>query len=164
MEQEKPNNSCAPESSPVPSNLVADATADRTEATSLPPKSRFVEKWVVKKAEKPKAAPGEAVAAFLGRIERQKALLAEFQADPTGFAKWRSAWFRQVIGGFGVSISYDFVDAGGGLRYVVVETIRDVAEFLGDLAQHAQTDVNFQHVLRENRLRRAARRVRGKAV
>lgn len=158
-ENEERIRSAAPAPGPVPSELKPAIVADGV--ATLPPTSRFLEKWAARKAEKQKAGPGDAVAAFLARIEKQKALLAEFQADPAGFKKWRSAWFRKVTGGFGVSISYDAVDAGGGLRYIVVETVRDVAEFLDDLAQHAQTDMNFQRVLKENRLRRADRRVGG---
>ncbi|KAA1177302.1 hypothetical protein FP026_25605 [Rhizobium tropici] len=160
-ENEERVRSAAPAPGPVPSELKPAVLADGDDAATLPPRSRFIEKWAARKAEKPKAGPGDAVATFLARIERQKALLAEFRAHPSGFKKWRSAWFREVTGGFGVSISYDAVDAGGGLRYLVVETAQDVAEFLDDLAQHAQTDVNFQRVLKETRLQRAARRVGG---
>lgn len=160
-EYEEPVRSATLAPLPARSDLKPAAIADSDDTATLLPRSRFIEKWAAKKAEKPKAGPGDAVATFLARIERQKALLAEFQADPAGFKKWRSAWFREAMGGFGVSITHDAVDAGGGLRYIVVKTARDVAEFLEDLAQHAQTDVNFQRVLKENRLRRAARRVGG---
>lgn len=142
-----------------PFDLDQPAAAERNEATILPPESQFLEKWAAKKAEKPKAGASDDVATFLARIERQKTLLAEFEADPAGFTSWRSAWFRRVTGGFGVSIGYDLIDAGGGLRYIVVDTLHDVAVFLDDLAQHAQTDMNFQRALRESRLQRARRNV-----
>jgi hypothetical protein len=55
-----------------------------------------------------------------------------------------------------VSIGRDAVSAGQGLSYVVVETAKEVAEFLDDLAQHAEQDLGFQKALEENRARRAA--------
>jgi hypothetical protein len=147
----------------VPPDLKPTAVTDSGDAAALPPKSEFMKKWAARKADKPTAGSTDVVANFLARIERQKALLAEFQSDPAGFTKWRSAWFRQVAGGFGVSVTHDSVDAGG-LRYVVVDTADDVVEFLDDLAHHAQRDVNFQAVLRENRQRHAARRFGGEAL
>ncbi|WP_240535507.1 hypothetical protein [Rhizobium freirei] len=125
----------------------------------MPPKSDFIDKWAAKRAEKPKTGAADIVATFLMRIERQKTLLAEFAADPAGFTSWRSAWFRQVAGGFGIGIGYDLIDAGGGLRYIVVDTLQDVCEFLDDLGHHAQTDLKFQRALSENRLIRASRRI-----
>ncbi len=141
----------------LPAATVAICDED---AAAAPSTSRFIRKWSEKMAERPSAKGTDAVAAFLVRIERQKALLVEFHADPAGFDSWRSAWFRKVAGGFGVNIGHDSVDAGAGLRYVVVESIQDVTEFLDDLAHHAQTDTNFQRALEETRRRRAARRVR----
>ncbi|TXI01343.1 MAG: hypothetical protein E6Q76_17330 [Rhizobium sp.] len=138
-------------------DLSTASTPVQDEAESVPPASAFVRKWSAKMAQKPKARVMDAVATFLGRVERQKALLAEFQSDPATFKAWRSAWFRQVGAGFGVNIGRDSIDAGAGLRYVVVDTIQDVAEFLGDLAHHAQTDADFQCALEETRQRRAAR-------
>lgn len=143
---------------PAPSDLDQPAAAERNEAI-LPPESQFLAKWAAKKAEKPKAGAKDIVATFLQRVERQKKLLAEFEADPAGFASWRSAWFSKVTGGFGVGIGYDLIDAGGGLRYIVVDTLHDVSAFLDDLAEHAQTDMNFQRALRENRVQRAKRRL-----
>ena len=144
---------------PEPLDLDRPAATARNEATILPPESHFIEKWAAKKAEKPKAGATDIVATFLKRIERQKELLAQFEADPAGFTSWRSAWFSKVTGGFGVSIGYDLIDAGGGLRYIVVDTLHDVSAFLDDLAEHAQTDMNFQRALRENRVQRAKRRL-----
>ncbi|TIX87386.1 hypothetical protein BSK43_031290 [Rhizobium sp. P44RR-XXIV] len=145
-------------------DLVQAVAADHDETAISPSKSHFIEKWAAKRAEKPKAGAADMVATFLRRLERQKTLLAEFEADPSGFKSWRSAWFRKVNGGFGVSIGYDRIDAGGGLRYIVVETLRDVSEFLDDLGHHAQTDKNFQRALSESRSRRAGRRVGATAV
>ncbi|SCB46739.1 hypothetical protein GA0061102_10552 [Rhizobium miluonense] len=142
-----------------PSDISLTATAEGDEPATLSPKSDFIEKWAAKRAEKPKAGAADIVAPFLMRIERQKALLAEFETDPAGFASWRSAWFRKVAGGFGISIGHDLIDAGGGLRYLVVDTLRDVCEFLDDLAHHAQTDSEFQRALSENRLVRSSRRL-----
>ncbi|NLS19995.1 hypothetical protein HGP16_26005 [Rhizobium sp. P40RR-XXII] len=159
LDQEEPLPSPTPAPCPALPDLKPVADGDSDDATVVLPRSTFIEKWGSKKAEKTKAGQGDAVSTFLARIERQKALLAEFQADPTGFTKWRSAWFREVSGGFGVSVTYDSVDAGGGLRYIVVETAREIVEFLDDLAQHAQIDVNFQRALKENRLRRVSQRV-----
>ncbi|WP_244510137.1 hypothetical protein [Rhizobium sp. AC27/96] len=141
------------------SDPVQAIAANHDEVSISPPRSGFVEKWAAKRAEKPKAGAADMVATFLRRLERQKTLLAEFEADPSGFNSWRSAWFRKVNGGFGISIGYDRIDAGGGLRYIVVETLRDVSEFLDDLGHHAQTDKNFQRALSESRSRRAGRRV-----
>jgi hypothetical protein len=105
--------------------------------------------------ESRKASTKDIIATYLTRIERQKKLLAEFEADPAGFSNRRPAWFRKVTEGFCVSIGYELIDAGGGLRFIVVDTLHDVAVFLDDLAQHAQTDMSFQIALRENRLQRA---------
>ena len=116
----------------------------------------FIEKWSAKKADKPKAAIRSAVETFQLRIAQQKAYLEEYERDAAGFKKWRSTWFQRVPGGFGVSIGRDAVSAGEGLSYVVVETVKDVAEFLDDLAQYAEHDLGFQKALEENRSRRAA--------
>jgi hypothetical protein len=157
-----------PEISPVPENCVEQpvpqsaTVADRDEAALQLPESQFLEKWIAKKAERPKVGASDAVAAFLARIEQQKLLLAEFQSDPDGFRRWRSAWFRKIAGGFGVSVSHDSIDAGDGLRYVVVETADNVLQFLDDLHRHAQTDLDFQRALKENRKHRAARLLGGK--
>lgn len=143
---------------PEPSDLEREIVAEHNEAPTSPSTPQFLEKWSAKRAERPKAGSTDIVAAFLRRIEQQKALLAEFEADPAGFASWRSAWFRKVPSGFGVSIGHDLIDAGEGLRYVVVDTLRDVSEFFDDLGHHAQTDINFQRALKENSQRRARRR------
>ncbi len=116
----------------------------------------FLEKWSSRKFDKPKAGTRSAVDAFRVRVAEQKAYLAEFESDATGFTKWRSTWFQRVPGGFGVTIGRDSIDAGQGLRYVVLETTAQVAEFLDDLLQHADHDVSFQKALEENRSRRAA--------
>jgi len=138
------------------------AVVDRNEAAApLPADSEFILKWAPKRAVKPKTGPTDAVTTFLRRIERQKALLADYKSDPDGFRKLRSAWFRKIPEGFGVRIGYDSIDAGGGMRYVVVDTIRGVAEFLEDLIHHAQTDAGFQRALTENHTRRGARLRRG---
>ena len=42
------------------------------------------------------------------------------------------------------------------MNYVVVGTAKEVAEFLDDLAQHAEQDLAFQKALEENRARHAA--------
>jgi len=123
----------------------------------------FLEKWSAKKSDKPKAGTRGAVDAFRARVAEQKAYLAEFESDAAGFNKWRSTWFQRAPGGFGVTIGRDSIDAGQGLSYVVVETTTQVAEFLDDLAQHADQDVSFQKALEENRSRRAALLNNGKA-
>ena len=117
--------------------------------------TNFLEKWSSRKSDKPKTGTRSAVDAFRVRVAEQKACLAEFEADAAGFNKWRSTWFQRVPGGFGVTIGRDAIDAGQGLNYVVVETIAQVAEFLDDLLQHADSDVSFQTALEENRARRA---------
>lgn len=156
-EQATPVHSTEHERAPEPRTAVTD----RDEAVAQPAASDFVLKWSAKRAVKPKTGPTDAVTTFLRRIEQQKALLADYQSDPEGFRKLRSAWFRKIPEGFGVSIGYDSIDAGGGLRYVVVDTIQGVAEFLGDLIHHAQTDAGFQRALAENHTRRGARLKRG---
>lgn len=117
----------------------------------------FIEKWSAKKAEKPKAGTRNSVETFQLRVAEQKSYLEEYERDAAGFKKWRSTWFQRVPGGFGVSIGRDAVNAGEGLSYVVVETVKEVAEFLDDLAQHAEQDLGFQKALDDNRSRRAAR-------
>lgn len=116
----------------------------------------FIEKWSARKADKPKAGARNVVETFRLRIAEQKDYLEAYERDPAGFNKWRSTWFQRVPGGFGVSIGRDAISAGQGLSYVVVETVRQVAEFLDDLAQHAEQDLGFQKALEENRARRAA--------
>lgn len=116
----------------------------------------FLEKWSSKKADKPKAGTKTVIDTFRSRVAEQKAYLEEYERDAAGFRKWRSTWFQRVPGGFGVSIGRDSVNAGKGLSYVVVETLKDVAEFLDDLAHHAENDGGFQQALEENRKRRAA--------
>ncbi len=116
----------------------------------------FLEKWSAKKSDKPKAGKRSAVDTFRARVAEQKIYLAEFESDVAGFNKWRSTWFQRAPGGFGVTIGRDSIDAGKGLNYVVVETTAQVAEFLDDLAGHADNDVSFQKALEDNRLRRAA--------
>lgn len=118
--------------------------------------TNFLEKWSSKKADRPKAAVRSAVDAFRARVAEQKAYLEEFERDAPAFKKWRSAWFQRVPGGFGVTIGRDSINAGEGLSYVVVETTRQVSEFLDDLILHADADVTFQQALEENRQRRAA--------
>ncbi len=140
------------------------ALIDHDEATAPQPGFQFLEKWIAKKAERPKAGSQGVVETFLARLDQQKTLLAEFQLDPDGFKRWRSAWFRKIAGGFGVSVSHDLIDAGGGLRYVVVDTLDGVSQFLEDLRHHAQTDLDFQRALEANRMQRAARLTGGKAV
>ncbi|TIX90165.1 hypothetical protein [Rhizobium sp. P44RR-XXIV] len=115
----------------------------------------FLEKWSSKKADKPKAGTKTVIDTFRSRVAEQKAYLEEYERDAAGFKKWRSTWFQRVPGGFGVSIGRDSVNAGKGLSYVVVETLKDVAEFLDDLAHHAENDAGFQQALEENRKRRA---------
>ncbi len=116
----------------------------------------FIEKWSAKKADKPKAGARSAVETFQLRVAQQKAYLEEYERDAAGFKKWRSTWFQRVPGGYGVSVGRDAISAGQGLSYVVVETLKEVAEFLDDLAQHAEHDLGFQNALEENRSRRAA--------
>jgi len=149
---------------PEPMDVGLPAAIEHEEMQDLPPASGFIEKWAAKRAEKPKAGAADIVAAFLSRIERQRELLAEFEADPAGFTNWRSAWFRKVAGGFGVSIGHDRIDAGNGLRYIVVDSLRDVHEFLDDLGQHVQTDDKFQRALKENRKLRSDRRTGASAL
>ena len=115
----------------------------------------FLEKWASKKADKPKAGTKTVIETFRSRVAEQKAYLEEYERDGAGFRKWRSTWFQRVPGGFGVSIGRDSVNAGKGLSYVVVETLKDVAEFLDDLAHHAENDAGFQQALEDNRKRRA---------
>lgn len=141
---------------------VPAAIPEHVEDMTASNRPDFVQKWSSKRAEKPKANTTDAVSAFVARIEQQKSLLSEFLVDPQAFTNWRAAWFRRVAGGFGVKISYDAIDAGGGLHYVVVDTAEEVADFFSDLAQHAQTDPAFQTALQQNRRRRAARRIGGK--
>ncbi|SCB39079.1 hypothetical protein GA0061100_11860 [Rhizobium hainanense] len=117
----------------------------------------FIEKWSAKKAEKPKPGARNAIETFQLRVAAQKAYLEEYERDTSGFKKWRSTWFQRVPGGFGVSVGRDAVSAGADLSYVVVETVKEVAEFLDDLAQHAERDLGFQKALEDNRSRRAAR-------
>ncbi|WP_246703341.1 hypothetical protein [Rhizobium sp. P28RR-XV] len=116
----------------------------------------FIEKWSAKKAEKPKAGTRNALEAFRLRVAQQKDYLEEYERDTAGFKKWRSTWFQRVPGGFGVSIGRDAISAGDGLSYVVVDSAKEVAEFLDDLLQHAEHDVGFQIALENNRARRAA--------
>lgn len=116
----------------------------------------FIEKWSAKKANKPKAGTRNAIDSFRLRVAEQKNYLEEYERDAAGFKKWRSTWFQRVPGGFGVSIGRDAVSAGEGLTYVVVETAKEVAEFLDDLALHAERDLGFQKALEDNRSRRAA--------
>lgn len=118
--------------------------------------TNFIEKWSAKKTDKPKAGARNVVEIFRSRVAEQKDYLEEYERDPAGFKKWRSTWFQRVPGGFGVSVGRDAVSAGEGLSYVIVETAREVAEFLDDLAQHAEQDLDFQKALEENRARRAA--------
>lgn len=118
--------------------------------------TNFIEKWSAKRADKPKAGARNVVETFRLRVAEQKDYLEEYERDPAGFKKWRSTWFQRVPGGFGVSIGRDAVSAGEGLSYVVVETAKQVTEFLDDLARHAEQDLGFQKVLEENRARRAA--------
>ncbi len=116
----------------------------------------FIGKWSGKKADKPKAGARNVVETFRLRVAEQKDYLEAYERDPAGFNKWRSTWFQRVPDGFGVSVGRDAVSAGQGLTYVVVETVAQVAEFLDDLAQHAEQDLGFQKTLEENRARRAA--------
>jgi len=164
MERDAQAGSSAHEECVEQQDLGSLVVADHDGAPAPSAGSRFLEKWIAKKAERPKAGSQDVVAAFLARIEQQKALLAEFQSDPAGFKRWRSAWFRKVAGGFGVSVGHDKIDAGGGLRYVVVDTADGVFRFLDDLGRHAQTDADFQRALEANREQRAARLTSGKAM
>jgi len=116
--------------------------------------ANFLEKWSTKKATKPTPGAKNVVDVFRGRVAEQKAYLEEYERDTSGFSKWRSTWFQKVPGGFGVTVGRDSVDAGQGLSYVVVSSTSDVAEFLDDLAYHAENDVGFQQALEQNRLRR----------
>ncbi|MFJ6322876.1 MULTISPECIES: hypothetical protein [unclassified Rhizobium] len=118
--------------------------------------ANFLEKWSSKKADKPKAGARNVVDTFRARVEEQKAYLEEYARDAAGFKKWRSTWFQRVPGGFGVTVGRDSINAGQGLSYIVVETVKDVAEFLEDLAYHAEKDVGFQQALEQNRRRRVA--------
>ncbi|MFB2567440.1 hypothetical protein [Rhizobium sp. IMFF44] len=118
--------------------------------------TNFIEKWSARKADKPKAGARNVVETFRLRVAEQKDYLEAYERDPGGFNKWRSTWFQRVPGGFGVSVGRDAVSAGQGLNYVVVETVAQVAEFLDDLAQHAEQDPDFQKALEENRARRGA--------
>lgn len=164
MEQEtQPSASQLADRAALPTS-DSETVIDHDEATAPRPAFQFLEKWIARKAEKPKAGTQGVVEAFLARLDQQKILLAEFQSDPDGFKRWRSAWFRKVTGGFGVSVSHDLIDAGGGLRYVVVDTLDGVSQFLEDLRHHAQTDVDFQRALAVNRMQRAARLTGGKAI
>ncbi len=118
--------------------------------------ANFLEKWSSKKADKPKAGARNVVDTFRARVEEQKAYLEEYARDAAGFKKWRSTWFQRVPGGYGVTVGRDSINAGQGLSYIVVETVKDVAEFLEDLAYHAEKDVGFQQALEQNRRRRVA--------
>ncbi|TXI12619.1 MAG: hypothetical protein E6Q76_00630 [Rhizobium sp.] len=118
--------------------------------------ANFLDKWSSKKADKPKAGARNVVDTFRARVAEQKAYLEEYERDATGFKKWRSTWFQRVPGGFGVTVGRDSVNAGHGLSYVVVDAVKDVAEFLDDLAYHAENDVGFQQALEQNRRRRVA--------
>jgi len=118
--------------------------------------ANFLEKWTSKKADKPKAGARNVVDTFRARVAEQKAYLEEYERDTAGFKKWRSTWFQRVPGGYGVTVGRDSINAGRGLSYVVVDTIKDVAEFLDDLAYHAEHDVGFQQALEQNRQRRVA--------
>ncbi|MDK4703383.1 MULTISPECIES: hypothetical protein [unclassified Rhizobium] len=118
--------------------------------------ANFLEKWTSKKADKPKAGARNVVDTFRARVAEQKAYLEEYERDAAGFKKWRSTWFQRVPGGFGVTVGRDSVNAGRGLSYVVVDTVKDVAEFLDDLAFHAENDVGFQQALEQNRQRRVS--------
>lgn len=118
--------------------------------------ANFLEKWTSKKADKPKAGARNVVDTFRARVAEQKAYLEEYERDAAGFKKWRSTWFQRVPGGFGVTVGRDSVNAGRGLSYVVVDTLKDVAEFLDDLTFHAEHDVGFQQALEQNRQRRVA--------
>jgi len=119
--------------------------------------AKFLEKWTAKKASKPKAGTKNAVDTFKTRVAEQKGYLEDYERDTAGFKKWRSTWFQKVPGGFGVTVGRDSVDAGKGLSYVVVASTKEIAEFLDDLAAHADNDVGFQQALEENRLKRVAR-------
>lgn len=125
--------------------------------------ANFLEKWSSKKAEKPKAGARNVVDTFRARVEEQKGYLEEYERDIAGFKKWRSTWFQRVPGGFGVTVGRDSVNAGSGLNYIVVESIKQVSEFLDDLAHHAEKDTGFQQALEKNRLRRVASLNAGKA-
>ncbi len=118
--------------------------------------ANFLDKWSSKKADKPKAGARNVVDTFRARVAEQKAYLEEYERDTAGFKKWRSTWFQRVPGGFGVTVGRDSINAGHGLSYVVVEAIKDVAEFLDDLAYHAEHDTGFQQALEQNRRRRVA--------
>jgi len=118
--------------------------------------ANFLEKWTSKKADKPKAGARNVVDTFRARVAEQKAYLEEYERDAAGFKKWRSTWFQRVPGGFGVTVGRDSINAGRGLSYVVVDAVKDVAEFLDDLAFHAEHDVGFQQALEQNRQRRVA--------
>ncbi|MGV1756781.1 hypothetical protein ACQZ6F_03105 [Rhizobium sp. A22-96] len=125
--------------------------------------ANFLEKWSSKKAEKPKAGARNVVDTFRARVEEQKGYLEEYERDIAGFKKWRSTWFQRVPGGFGVTVGRDSINAGAGLNYIVVESIKQVSEFLDDLAHHAEKDSGFQQALEKNRLRRVASLNAGKA-
>ncbi|ENN88711.1 hypothetical protein RHSP_43013 [Rhizobium freirei PRF 81] len=118
--------------------------------------ANFLEKWSSKKAEKPKAGARNVVDTFRARVAEQKAYLEEYEKDVAGFKKWRSTWFQRVPSGFGVTVGRDSVNAGAGLSYIVVESVKEVAEFLDDLAHHAEKDAGFQQALEQNRKRRVA--------
>ncbi|MFS8047361.1 hypothetical protein [Rhizobium sp. BR 314] len=148
----------ASEHCPAPADTDLSVAIEQDETEDLPVTSGFFEKWAGRRADKPKAGTADIVATFLARIEKQKELLSEFEVDPAGFTNWRSAWFRKVAGGFGVSIGHDRVDAGDGLRYVVVDSLREVHEFLEDLGEHVRTDEIFQRALKANHKLRSNRR------
>ncbi len=143
---------------PASADADVNVASEQDETEDLPVTSEFLEKWAGRRAQKPKAGAADIVTTFLARIEKQKELLSEFETDPAGFTNWRSAWFRKVAGGFGVSIGHDRVDAGDGLRYIVVESLHDVHEFLNDLGEHVRTDDNFQRALKANQRLRSDRR------
>lgn len=125
--------------------------------------TNFLEKWSSKKADKPKTGTKTVIETFRSRVAEQKAYLEEYESDIAGFRKWRSTWFQRIPGGFGVTVGRDAVNAGKGLSYVVVESIKDVSEFLDDLAHHAENDLSFQQALEQNRQRRATLLNAGKA-
>jgi hypothetical protein len=118
--------------------------------------ANFLEKWSSKKADKPKAGARNVIDTFRARVAEQKAYLEEYERDAAGFKKWRSTWFQRVPGGYGVTVGRDSVNAGRGLSYVVVDAVKDVAEFLDDLAYHAEHDAGFRQALEQNRQRRVS--------
>lgn len=134
----------------------ADGRLDKLKPEEKQTMANFLEKWSSKKADKPKAGARNIVDTFRARVAEQKAYLEEYEQDSAGFRKWRSTWFQRVPGGYGVTVGRDSVNAGSGLSYIVVESVKQVAEFLDDLAFHAEKDVGFQQALEKNRMRRVA--------